>query len=298
MPEWTRYQLNNCGHRAGFPCGPKPRGVFRIVTIGSSVVMGLYVRREDTFAARLPAELSRATGREVQVYNEGLEWHTPRNIDVQFDQVLAQQPDLILWGITPWDIENVSLAVPTGRPWQRIKFAIRAAVLDRSLVGFRNLADDRTVAYTVLQHYLLLSPSEYVKQYLRQGAAADFLRDPAPRRWDANLERFERYFSDIESNAAAAHIPIAVTVFPQRVQLAMIDAGTWPKGYDPYVFGREIKCIVERHSGRYIDILHDFRNEREPEMDYYPVDGHPNAHGHEVLAHVMTQELVRSGVLR
>ena len=111
-PLKVEYRFNRRGHRAGGELSPKPPGVYRIVLIGSSFTQGLFVPREKTFAALLPKELSMETGRKVEVYNEatggkfrGGPFPT-QNSAQHFDEVLAAQPDLVLWVLTPDDVMN------------------------------------------------------------------------------------------------------------------------------------------------------------------------------------------------
>ena len=68
--------------------------------VGSSLAEGFTVSQEQSFAAKLPLILSRDTGHSIELYNEGMEWGTPRSIDLRFDDALAAKPDLILWPVT------------------------------------------------------------------------------------------------------------------------------------------------------------------------------------------------------
>lgn len=104
----VEYRFNSCGHRAGMECDAKPSGTYRIVLVGSSVAFGPWVPRENTFAAVLPAELSRRTGRTIDVYNEGIIWKTPRRLPLAFNQIMAAHPDMILWVIGPWELEHIA----------------------------------------------------------------------------------------------------------------------------------------------------------------------------------------------
>jgi hypothetical protein len=90
-------KFNSCGHYAGMECKPKQPGVYRIVMVGSSFGMGLGVPREQTLGTLLPAELSRETGRKVELYNESNVWEVPHIIDMRFNEVLTAKPDMILW---------------------------------------------------------------------------------------------------------------------------------------------------------------------------------------------------------
>jgi hypothetical protein len=108
----VEYKFNSCGHRAGMECGPKSPGDYRIVMIGSSVGWGYLVPREKTFAALLPTELSEQTQRKIELYNESMAGRPPRAIALRFDEALAAKPDLILWQLTPWEIELASQVLP------------------------------------------------------------------------------------------------------------------------------------------------------------------------------------------
>ena len=111
----VNYSFNSCGHRAGMECGPKAPDTYRIVLTGSSYPFGWTVPREETFAALLPLELSRRTGRKIEIYNEGIigDGGIPRNLVKRFNEVLAAKPDAILWVLDPWDIDKADRNAPT-----------------------------------------------------------------------------------------------------------------------------------------------------------------------------------------
>ncbi len=74
--ELSEYHFNRCGHRTQIECGVKREGTYQIVMLGSSFATGMRVPVEKTFATLLPEELSRRTGRSIQLYNEGMPWRT------------------------------------------------------------------------------------------------------------------------------------------------------------------------------------------------------------------------------
>ena len=76
----------------------------------------------------------------------------------------------------------------------------------------------------------------------------------------------------------------------------MISMGQWPSGYDPYNIDKELRGIITAHGGIYIDILPEFRTLPNPEQYYYPVDGHPDARGHAIIAKFMARELTSGSV--
>ncbi len=300
----VEYKYNQCGHRAGIECGPKPPGVFRIVLVGSSFVEGLYVEREKTFAALLPAILTRRTGRQVEVYNEGLHWGTPHNVDLRFEQVLAAQPDMILWVLTPFDIENSSLSLPyvpgreklpakpatdVSHPPSERSLQSRAARAWKRIIS--SFGETRTAF--LLQHYLYMSQSQYVKHYLLQDESAGFLKIHPDDQWKTHLQQFDAYAKDIETRSRTAGVPLVAALIPHRAQAAMISTHDWPAGFDPYVIGEELSLIVASHGGTYIDILHNYRMIANPEQDYLPVDGHIDAKGHKIVAEMLANQLLK-----
>jgi hypothetical protein len=314
------YVYNNCGHRAGMPCQPKQPGTFRIVLVGSSFAEGLFVSREKTFAALLPAELSRDTGRRIELYNEGMQWGTPRSVDRRFNEALAAKPDMILWAVTPFDVEYASLTLPswsqvlpngigpaaTGRQVTARKSLFRrvaAALTTRPLPtvlrdSWERILQDfsETRTSVLLQHFLYQSQSHYVKTFLRRGDGTEFLKTEPSERWQSDLKEFAGYDADVQAKARAAGIPLVVVILPNRVQAAMISMGQWPDGFDPYKFGNDVRSILENNGGTYIDILHHFRNIPNPERNYYALDGHIDPNGHAIVSGLLARELTGGAV--
>jgi len=319
----TDYHFNSCGHRAGMECGPKPTGTYRIVLTGSSFAEGLWVPREQTFAGLLPGDLSRLTGRKVEVYNEGMQWGTPHSVDLRFDEVLAEKPDMILWTVTPWDVDNASITTPyvatiaNGQTTQAPAASDApagkvAGIVRRITVAFQRksipqafedawsravvMPFNETRTSFLLQHFLYKSQSQYLKHYLMQDESGAFLKAQPNENFQGNLKEFDTYAADIAAKAKAAGVPLVVVLLPQRAQAAMISMGEWPSGFDPYKLGEEIRQPVESDGAIYIDVLHGFRTIPNPEQYYFPVDGHIDAGAHAILSRLLAQRLA-SGVV-
>jgi len=307
------YRMNSCGHRAGMECGPKAPGTYRIVMIGSSIGEGLRLAREQTFAALLPGELSRRSGRKVEIYNEAMEWGTPRNVDLHLQDALVAQPDLLVWPLSAWDLDYVSFTAPyspnrdsQGRAianeqgiWQRATTAIRQKTLANAASDawkhwLARMNETRTAE--VMMHITYLDTDLYIDRCLDQGIDADFLRATPGPVWQSHIQQLDPYIADIEARAAQAKVPILVVYVPQRAQAAMISRGRWPIGFDPYMMGNHIGPIVESHGGIFFDLSPSFRTISHPERYYYPVDGHPNAAGHKVLTLLLAAKFT-SGVV-
>jgi hypothetical protein len=304
----VEYRFNGCGHRTGVECGSKAPGTYRIVMTGSSFAMGSLVQQEGTFAALLPAELSRQTGRKIELYNEGLSWRTPLNVSLGFNDVLKAQPDVILWILTPWDMDGVvglglgsSSSTEAGmsrNTRDRVKKAFREKSLPKALPEILGAIHERwsdSDFGTVTQHYLYQSQSEYVKLFLT-GQHVEFLKSESNSQWQTSIEKFNGYAADIEGRAKSAGVPLVAVLVPNRAQATMISMGEWPAGYDPYKLDNELRSIITRHGGIYIDILPDFRAVPNPEQYYYPIDGHPNPEGHAIISQLLAKELTGGAV--
>jgi stress-induced morphogen len=278
-------------------------GTYRIVMTGSSFAMGSLVERDRTFAALLPTELSRRTGRKVELYNEGLSWKTPQNVSLGFSDVLMEKPDLILWILTPWDMDgaaNVPLdgesLSEAGTRWHTVRTVMQALRRDSLPTAFPVILNtirtrwDNTESGDLLQHYLYESQSEYVKLFLT-GPSAEFLKTTPDTKFQVSVGKFDDYAADVEVRAKAAGVPIVAVLVPNRAQAAMVSMGKWPAGFDPYRLDGEIHSIISRHGGTFIDILPDFRSIPNPEQYYYPIDGHLTAGGHRIIAQVLANEL-------
>jgi hypothetical protein len=312
--QWIEYRFNGCGHRAGMECGPKTPGTYRIVLAGSSVAFGSGVQREQTFAALLPAQLSRATGRRVELYNASMGWgYPPRIVASHFDQVLSAQPDLILWVLTPLDIEDSGerklelirssdeSSGPAGsqgklrRIWLRLKIALAARSASDRIRDMWAL----TRTATMVRHLLYENESQgqYVKSYLMNGDSdAGFLKTDLSAQWKNNLEAFDEVAAEIEGRAQAAGVPLVAALVPNRAQAAMISMGEWPQVYDPFELDRRLRAIIVSHGGTYIDLPPDFRGIPNPEHDYFPVDGHPDAGGHAILSSLLARHLTDGAI--
>ena len=323
-PESTlkvEYRFNRRGHRAGAELSPKPPGTYRIVLIGSSFTQGLFVPREKTFAALLPEELSMETGRKVEVYNEATGGRfrggpfPTQNSAQHFDEVLAAQPDLILWVITPTDVMNAGSkenadspdrgalqqdprsATGSAKPrsfWNNFMASIAKGTFGERLKS----RWEETRTSIVLKHLLIASESqdEYIQSYLRNGDNANFLKTKPDAKWQMQLQYFDAELAEIAGLAKNAGVPLVAVFVPNRPQAAMISKGDWPAGYDPFKLEDEVRDSVVSHGGHFIDILPDYRGIPSPERDYFPVDGHPDADGQAIIFRFLAKELTSGAV--
>jgi hypothetical protein len=278
------YKFNSCGHRAGMECGPKPEGVYRIVMGGSSFAMGHLVAREETFAALLPAELSRQTGRRVELYNEGLVTVEPRGPHDILDEV-------------PEPVRPA--APPQSGLTAKVHFLLKSTFSNKPLsVALRDLSDhvvsvfEESASARMLHHFLYKSRSEYLKSSLMKDDGTGYLKAQPSPKWQSRLAAFDEDEAAVAAKAKAAGVPLVVVLVPNRIEAAMISDGTWQGDYDPYKLDRELQTIVERHGGIYVDIHPRVGKVANFDEGYFAMDGHPNAKGNWTIARMLTQELM------
>jgi hypothetical protein len=305
----VEYKFDCLGYRVGIECQPRPQGIYRIVMVGSSMAMGENVPIQQTFAALLPQELSRRTGRNIELYNYAMAFGFPRNVVLRFDDVLAAKPDLILWVWTPLDIKlasylhaNSESSATMSSPssiGDLVKSTIRAGMHE---VGGNPL---RATA-TALTHFLYKykAPKQYIRSYLdippggegMWDAGPDALKAQLSPEWKAHLTEAQNAAAVVWERAALAGVPIGVTMLPNRAQAAMLSLGDWPEGYDPFVLSDNLRSITTKLGGYYVDILPNFRAIPRMEQYYYPIDGHPDSAAHAIIATMLTEELTNGTI--
>ncbi len=298
----VQYRLNSGGYRADSDFGPKLPGVYRIVLAGSSIPMGYNVDKDKTFATLLPGELSRRTGRPVELLNESFAGGS--GVAQGLDEPLKANPDLILWVLTPWDIEQDMGVVHHAtrkraegsffhRAWLKVKDAFTGA----SFTGDLEAAFDDTRTSLLLRHFLFQSQTQSVKSYLiSDDKESGFLKMQPSAEWEERLHRLSDAVARNEQQAKAAGVPLVVALIPNRTQAIMISMGQWPAGYNPYALGNELRSIVTTSGGTYVDLLSAFRSMPNPQQYYFPVDVHLAASGHAIVSRLLTEQLTDGAV--
>jgi hypothetical protein len=316
----VEYRLNSCGNRAGMECGPRSAGAYRIVMIGSSTALGESVPMDKTIAGLLPQEISLRAARRVELYNEGMWSEIPNVIARNFKTFQTDQPDIILWLLTPHDIladsvvppaqnsmkstgrYNSATVVRTGllsRTWRFVKESLLTKPLPTAVAElWQHVLDDYGTppSITLLRHSLYESQSLYVQAALKQENDEGFLRTDLSPEWKKSLRAFDDDANELQAQANAAGIPLVVFLLPDRAQVAMISMGQWPSGFDPYQLDNELRATITSHGGTYVDILPDFRGLPDPEQYYFPVDGHPDARGHAIISGFLAKQLTSGAV--
>jgi hypothetical protein len=83
--------------------------------------------------------------------------------------------------------------------------------------------------------------------------------------------------------------PLFVVLAPTQAQAYIIADNLSIPGVDAEAFGRAVGEIAQRHGASYVDGAAAFEGVKDAPNDFYQVDGHFDAAGHEVLARVVAK---------
>jgi len=276
------YKFNRCGDYANQDCGPKPANTYRIVMIGSSFAMGLGVEKSQTFASLLPAEITKRTQKRVELYNMSMLWQVPRVVNRRFPEVLAKGPDLVLWAITPWDLEKDTQLLP-----DEIRTILPKEGENESRTAGKGLS-------FLISHFIAKSKSHYLRSITEgDDDTVGYLRASLSTKWTMRLDSLDTDLKQVVFQAKAAGVPLAVTLLPNRPTSALVSTTELPPGFAPYNLDAQLRRMVQRDGGIYVEILPGLRSIPDPEQNYFPLDGHPDKRGHLVLADLLADGLTQ-----
>lgn len=232
-----------------------------------------------------------------------------------FGEVLAAQPDLILWVLTPADVTNAESSETAGRAdkgrpdgpsrsatgseTRRTLWKSFTVSLAQGTFGDRFKARwEQTRTSYMLKHLLIASESqeEYIRSYIKDADNANFLKANPDLKWQLQFRYFDAELTQIVGLAKNAGVPLLAVFVPNRPQAAMISKGSWAAGYDPFKLANEIHSSVVSAGGQFSDILPDYRGIPSPERNYFPVDGHPDAKGQAIISRFLVRALTSGAV--
>jgi hypothetical protein len=289
---WTTYQYNECGYRSATSCGPKPPGAVRIGILGSSMSQALHIPYEDAFFYLASNELSRMCDRPVDVQNLGVPNSSPIYAYRRIEEVLALKPDVVLYLLTPFDIEQQILPAELAernsplRASSAIPVKVTVSPLNRLE---RELIQSRTVL--AAQHFIFQNKETFIRVYMMYGDKADFLRQPFTPAWQQRFANLDLIIGDMAEKLRAAGVPLIIIAVPSRIEAALLSSRQIPPHIDPFAFGREIDRIAAKHGAGYVDLMEPFSRIPNSENLYYVVDGHITADGQKVITANLLKKL-------
>jgi hypothetical protein len=289
---WLRYQTNECGYRTAEPCTRREPGQLRVAVLGTSISYGLWVPYPETWAARATTALRSACGRPVDLQNLSFPashdgpfalWH---DIADRAPGAIALQPDAIVTILGPGDLGFYhggadALSAPIGPPPRKTL----KQRLTETRIGF-----DQAHAVVLFRRWWFSDDARFLDLAMQPRDSSDFLRSPTPPAWRERLGIADDAFAKIAAAAAARRVPWIVLLQPTYGQAVLAVHNDRP-GWDPYLFGRELRALVEARGGVFYDLTTDFAAEKRLDRDFYVVNGHPTAEGQVVIARRVNQLL-------
>jgi hypothetical protein len=294
---WATYRFNECAYRSNTSCGPVPPGTVRIAILGASVSQGLNVPYEDTYFARSADELGRRCGLPIDVQNLGKPNLSPIYAYRGVDEVLKLKPDVVLFLLAPFDIEQQIDAKELAERNDPARVIAANAVYE-PLSLMRRLqiliAESRTVV--VAEHFLLKNRDTYLRLYLHYGDKADFLRQPFSSAWARRFADMDLIIGGMADKLRAAGVPFIVIPVPSRAEAALLSMPQPPPGTDGAAFGKTIEQIAAAHGAGYVDLMEPFSAIPDSQNLFLIVDGHVSPDGEKVIAKSLTEKLLDGSI--
>lgn len=279
---------NDCGYRTAQSCKPDPAGSSRVALIGSSVGAGHFVSYADSLGAQIGDRLTDACHRPVDVQNLAAVQYYLKQIRARATEALKLKPDVLLWVLTPFDIQMGDTDPPT------IMQPAQDGPPPPLLVRLHGMALNSRV-FSVMQHLYYEKTSNYVPLFLLNQDKAGFLyRDYTPA-WQQRITFLDHITDEIAAEAKAAGVPLVVAFVPQRAQAAMVGM-TEPRTLDPYTLNRIVERKVQSDGGYFVDSTPDLARTGVAGSLFLPLDGHLDGRGHRIVGRAIADDLVADKV--
>jgi len=287
-------QFNECGFRSKESCGPKPAGTVRIALLGSSTSEGFFVAYDQAYATRVAADLTQEFGRPVEVQNLSVQECYPICEFHRLHEALALKPDLLLLGVSPFDIEHLDPSELPNR-YKPMPVTHTSSSANKTVGPLERLVKlgKESTTRIVFEHLLFQDTPTYLRIYLHHGDPADYLRPPFSPAWESRLNAFEVLLSEISEESRAANVPFVLIEIPTMAQASLASTQNLPAGIDPYAINRRLSEICSRHGIQFISGLDGFQGISAPSRFFTVEDGHLNAAGHAMIGRAVVEQLTK-----
>ena len=287
----VEYRFNECGYRSGAPCGPKAPGTLRVVLMGTSVTMGLYVPEDQTLAARIEKTLGGVCRRRLEVENLGAIVDMASQPEV-VDEAIGLSPDVVVLTVSPYDVEEsppaneskpqpLTISAKSKDYWRRLKLRIRNSSFVLAAV-----------------HFSLLNEQILYHVFLGNGASRDLMSSPPTPGGDRMYSDFSAILGRMMPKLRSAGIPVVVVAVPNRAAAAMVSNHSRVEGIDPWLFGRRISEIARQQGALPVDVTSRFATSPHAERLFYAVDNHPKGAAHALIADALLEHLTSGSILQ
>jgi hypothetical protein len=288
----VEYRFNECGYRSTKPCGTKPPNTVRVVLIGTSITMGLYVPHDETYAARTQQALDRICSRPVEVQNMGA--LTDAGLSSQPEVVgeaLELSPDVIVLTVVPFDLPEPPTAT------QHSNRDLGTALARIESAWYRLKLKMREIRFVFAAAHFMLSNEQMLYQmYLSNGPSRDVMSYPPTAAGERRYAEFATILERITARLNGSGVPLIVVAVPNRIEAAMVSNRSRVEGVDAGWFGRHISEIAVQHGALQLDVTPRFAASPHAERLFYPVDNHPTGGAHAIIAQALVARLTDGSI--
>ncbi len=259
----------------------KPKDVFRIAVLGDSVTEAFQIEPEVSYARLLESNFLTPGVRKLEVLNFGVtSYGTVKEEYVLENSVLKFKPDMVILGFfTGNDFsdnlnENINPSA---------SFSFYQKLNNSWKLFLRNHS-------AVYRFFLEKKARNKILRSL-QGSSLQACKDDPCKAGleisDEALKRTENYLEKFKKLADDKKIRFVVLVLPSKNQINAPSNSN--SVIDTFLSGKRID---------YLDLLPAFQSWAKINsgaLTYFPLDGHPNANGHKIIADALIQYLKSHG---
>ncbi len=275
LPKAPEYKLNKHGYRDVEHTLAKPAGTTRIAFIGDSYTFGAMVEFDKVFSTRTGELLRRLyPGRAIETLNFGVRG---ANIVKERNRFKASglrfDPDVVVFGFVLNDFTNPEA---THRFDRSFRHEEKRYKLLAPLEGFSALA--RFIDWTAFQLF--------------------------SREKEAHLDWLNRTFQPSRNPYFAASqgaLDELTAIIGRRHGIVLFFPYLAAKDEDRLPYYREGKALVQRacraNGCEFIEVWPLLKHKRHNAWWASPLDHHPNAEAHEIIARALAEAIRRRGLL-
>lgn len=303
-------KLNSLGMRDK-EIAPKPENTLRILGLGDSFTFANGVLLEETYLKQLEQLLPEYGGKTIEVLNAAVPAYAPLQEFRFWESRHAQlQPDIVIMGFFVGNdfVESGDLFGEDGKPL--------IAVRDGRLISSKRSDEERGFVRAVTgpaRDFLKTRSHLYV--FLRNRSSEllskaglrpfnlppDFCEVQYGERMEKNWAKTQTILSDFSEATRASGQRLIIVILPAIYQVynSAWDEYIRALKLDPsrYDLEKPQKVLMEFCQSKGIecvDALPPLRALASNAGLYFPVDGHPTAAGHKVIAQAIRDYLVKS----
>jgi hypothetical protein len=279
---WTTVAYNSCGYRSSEPCRTKPPNTIRVVVLGTSLADGLYVRDEDYFATRAESALAKVCGRSVQFLDVPSGGVTFDRLDSHINETLGLAPDAVLVVFAPFDLPAFDQPVRTA--------AAKSPESHGGIIAWARMKSRMSRALLIAQHFLLMDEDFFVRAY-QLGGVDDVLREPMSEPFVRRYTQLDSMTERLVHGLSRENVPLYLLPVPNRIQAALLDDSPRIPGVNPRAFFERVRQGADRAGAGIVDVVPEFAAAPHAESFFYPVDGHLNGAGNDVLSRAVVRTI-------